>query len=127
MQVPNVESWQSRMCGMRWYGLDAPRHVINYSEKAIGRVLSDSGFRVRRIRHFNLRDNAPALASSLFPSLDPIARNVRQRMRNTRERVSVAWFKHAAYFGVMAALYPFAIAEAVNGCGATLMIDAEKL
>jgi SAM-dependent methyltransferase len=127
VQVPNIDSWQSKLCGVRWYGLDAPRHVINYSYTSIGRLLTDTGFRVRRVRHFNLRDNAPALASSLFPSLDPLTRNVRQRMRNRRERAPVTWFKHAAYLGVIATVYPFAIAEALNGCGATLMIDAEKI
>ena len=73
LQVPNIESWQFRLFGVRWYGLDVPRHVINYSNQAMQRLLAESGFKVCRTRHFNLRDNAPALASSLFPSWIPSA------------------------------------------------------
>jgi 2-polyprenyl-3-methyl-5-hydroxy-6-metoxy-1,4-benzoquinol methylase len=127
LQVPNIESWQFKVCGGRWHGLDAPRHVINYSNRAIRRLLSDSGFRVCRTRHFNLRDNAPALASSLFPSLDPIRRRVRQRRTNRPESLLLRWARHAIYLGAVVAAYPFAIAESVAGSGATVMIEAEKV
>jgi SAM-dependent methyltransferase len=126
LQVPNIESWQFKMCGSSWHGLDAPRHVINYSNRAIRRLLSDSGFRVCRTRHFNLRDNAPALASSIFPSLDPIRRSVRQRRTNCPEPSLLRWARHAIYLGAVVAAYPFAIAESMAGSGATVMIEAEK-
>src|SRR5881296_4250818 len=79
LQVPSIDSWQFRLFGAKWYGLDIPRHVIDYSKHAIFKLLNDSGFVVHRIRHFNLRDNAPAFVSSLFPSLDPVSRAVRNR------------------------------------------------
>jgi 2-polyprenyl-3-methyl-5-hydroxy-6-metoxy-1,4-benzoquinol methylase len=126
LQVPNIESWQFRLFGVRWYGLDVPRHVINYSSQAMQRLLAESGFRVRRTRHFNLRDNAPALASSLFPSLDPVSRAVRQRRRNAVEPAALSWVKHAIYLGVVIAAQPVAVAEAAAGKGATIMIEAEK-
>jgi SAM-dependent methyltransferase len=120
VQVPNTESWQARLCGARWAGLDVPRHVINYSSRSIQRLLSSTGFRIRRTRHFNLRDNAPALASSLFRSLDPL------RRRALSETAPLAWLKHAAYVSIVAAVYPFAIAEAIAGRGATVTLEAEK-
>lgn len=126
LQVPNIESWQFRLFGVRWYGLDVPRHVINYSNQAMQRLLSESGFKVRRTRHFNLRDNAPAFASSLFPSLDPVSRSVRQRRRNQAEPAPLAWLRHGLYLGVVLAAQPFAIAESAAGKGATIMIEAEK-
>lgn len=125
LQVPNVESWQFRLCRGHWYGLNVPRHVINYSNQAICRLLSDSGFRVLRSRQFNLRDNAPALASSLFPNLDPARRNA--RASHAGEVAIVGWVKHALYLSVVVAAYPFAIAESMAGAGATVMIEAEKL
>jgi len=127
LQVPNIESWQFKVCGIRWHGLDVPRHVINYSTRSVQRLLSDSGFRVCRTRHFNLRDNAPALASSLFPSLDPIRRSVRQRRTNHQEPVLLKWGRHALYLGAVAAACPFAIAESLAGVGATVMIEADKI
>lgn len=126
LQVPNIESWQFRLFGVRWYGLDVPRHVINYSNQAMQRLLAESGFKVRRTRHFNLRDNAPALASSLFPSLDPVSRSVRQRQRNETERAALSWLRHALYLGVVVAVQPFAIAESAAGKGATIVVEAEK-
>jgi SAM-dependent methyltransferase len=126
LQVPNIDSWQSRLFGERWYGLDVPRHLINYSERSIRHLLFDSGFRVCRVRHFNLRDNAPALASSLFPSLDPVSRRARQRQRQATEPAAVAWVKHAAFLAMVALATPFAIVESLARAGGTLMLEAEK-
>jgi 2-polyprenyl-3-methyl-5-hydroxy-6-metoxy-1,4-benzoquinol methylase len=78
LQVPNIDSWQRKIFGPYWYGLDIPRHVINYSPSAMFKLLRTAGFEPGRTRQFNLRDNAPALASSLFPWLDPVSRAVRQ-------------------------------------------------
>ena len=126
LQVPNIESWQFRFFGANWYGLDIPRHVIDYSSSSIRKLLGDSGFAVRRVRHFNLRDNAPALASSLFPSLDPVSRAVRQRRRRIIEPAPVAWLRHFLYLGAVVLAYPFALAEAAVGSGATIMIEASR-
>jgi 2-polyprenyl-3-methyl-5-hydroxy-6-metoxy-1,4-benzoquinol methylase len=127
LQVPNIESWQSRLCGLRWYGLDIPRHVINYSSQSMRQLLSDSGFRARRVRHFNLRDNAPALASSLFPSLDPASRRVRYSRSGVKEPGPLAWARHSLYLAAVGAALPFAVAESLVGSGATVMIEAEKI
>jgi SAM-dependent methyltransferase len=126
LQVPNIDSLQFRLFGSRWYGLDIPRHVIDYSTDAIFRLLSDSGFAPRRVRHFNLRDNAPALVSSLFPSLDPVSRAVRQRKHGVRESPLRAWSRHLAYFLLVTWAYPLAILESAFGRGATVMIEAVR-
>lgn len=125
VQVPNIESWQARLLGRRWYGLDVPRHVINYSGESIRWLINDCGFRVYRTRHFNLRDNAPALASSLCPSLDPMSRHVRGSGR--RESTVLSWTKHALYLAAVAVAYPLAIAEAVAGAGGTVVLEAERV
>ncbi len=126
LQVPNIDSFQFRAFGARWYGLDIPRHVIDYSKHSMLKLLGDSGFVPRRIKHFNLRDNAPAFVSSLFPSLDPISRAVRQRKRGVRESAPAAWVRHVVYLGLVVCAYPFAILESALGRGATLMIEAGR-
>ena len=126
LQVPNIDSWQFRMFGAKWYGLDIPRHVIDYSREAMLRLLSDAGFTPHRIRHFNLRDNAPALVSSLFPSLDPVSRAVRHRRNNVRESAPAAWSRHLAYLSLVVCSYPAAILESACGRGATVMIEARR-
>jgi SAM-dependent methyltransferase len=126
LQVPNIDSWQFKLFGAKWYGLDIPRHVIDYSKDAILRLLTNSGFVVQRIRHFNLRDNAPALVSSLFPSLDPVSRSVRHRKRNIHESAPAAWSRHLLYLFLVICAYPLAILESAFGHGATVMIEAHR-
>ena len=126
IQVPNIDCWQFRLCGVRWRGLDVPRHVINYSSHTVRRLLVDLGFRIRRSRQFNIRDNAPSLASSLFPSLDPIRRRVWDR-EGDPEQSMVKWGKHTLYLAAVAAAYPFAVLESLAGAGATVMVEAEKI
>jgi 2-polyprenyl-3-methyl-5-hydroxy-6-metoxy-1,4-benzoquinol methylase len=126
LQVPNVDSWQFRWFGSRWYGLDIPRHVVNYSKHAVLKLLADSRFSIHRLHHFNIRDNAPALVSSLFPWLDPVSRFVRQRRRNAHESTLGRWIKHLVYFFLVCCVYPIAALEAASGHGATLMIEARK-
>jgi SAM-dependent methyltransferase len=124
LQVPNIESWQFKIFGSKWYGLDIPRHVIDYSRNSMLKLLSDSGFVPTRIRHFNLRDNAPALVSSMFPSLDPLSRSVRHRKRNIRESAPVSWLRHTLYLLCVLCAYPLTILESAFGRGATVMIEA---
>jgi hypothetical protein len=124
LQVPNIDSWQFRLFGAQWYGLDIPRHVIDYSKDAMLRLLSDAGFAVHRIRHFNLRDNAPSFVSSLFPSLDPVSRAVRHQNSSIRESSAMAWTRHVIYMLLVICAYPVAILESSFGHGATVMIEA---
>ncbi len=126
LQVPNIDSWQFKVFGSRWYGLDIPRHLIDYSEEAMLKLLKDCSFMPLRVRHFNLRDNAPALVSSLFPSLDPLSRAVRQQKYDFREPASTAWARHLVYLFFVICAYPLAILESLFGHGATLMIEARK-
>jgi 2-polyprenyl-3-methyl-5-hydroxy-6-metoxy-1,4-benzoquinol methylase len=126
LQVPNIDSWQFRWFGARWYGLDIPRHVIDYTARGIVGLVEAAGFSVKRVRQFNLRDNAPALISSLFPSLDPVSRPIRQRRRNVQEKEWISWAKHLLYLILVICAYPVTIVEAASGHGATVMIEAHK-
>jgi 2-polyprenyl-3-methyl-5-hydroxy-6-metoxy-1,4-benzoquinol methylase len=126
LQVPNIDSWQFKAFGAKWYGLDIPRHLIDYSQHGMRKLLADAGFVLQRVKHFNLRDNAPALASSLFPSLDPVSRAVRHRKHGIHESAAAAWLRHAVYFSCVIGSYPFAILESACGRGATLTISARK-
>lgn len=127
LQVPNIESIQFKLFGARWYGLDVPRHLVNYSSESLFRLLSESGFTIERVRHFNLRDNAPAFASSLFPSLDPVSRSVRARQNESHESLLGAWLRDVLYLSAVVASYPLAVIEAALGRGATVMVEAKKL
>jgi 2-polyprenyl-3-methyl-5-hydroxy-6-metoxy-1,4-benzoquinol methylase len=115
LQVPNVESWQAKILGRRWYGLDAPRHAVNYSRRGLAAVMSRAGFRITHHKRFSLRDNSPAWVSSLLPALDPI----RRRMAGSQNRGV-----HLLYSALVMALLPLALLEALCGRGGTLFVRA---
>ncbi|MGA3098344.1 MAG: class I SAM-dependent methyltransferase [Bryobacteraceae bacterium] len=78
VQVPNAASWQCRLLGRRWNGLDVPRHLFDYRDTDLEKLLNSCGFEVLRRKYFSWRDNPAGLASSLAPGLDPMARRVRR-------------------------------------------------
>ena len=124
VQVPNSHSLQAALLGSRWYGLDCPRHVHNFTAGALLHLLYRSGFRVRRVRHFSLRDNAAALVSSLFPALDPMSRKVRLLRETGKLRSLGLTVREAVYFGLLILAQPLAAAEAALGRGATITVYA---
>lgn len=122
IQVPNMSSLQARLFGNFWYGLDVPRHAINYTPQALSFLLKDTGFDFRVVPRFSLRDNPAAIASSVAPWLDPIRRKGRNRNLNP------VWdgVMEAAYFGLVLLALPPAFWESVFGFGGTLWAYAWK-
>ncbi len=124
VQVPNRDSLQARVFGRRWFGLDCPRHVCNYSLFAVLYLLGKAGYRIRRVRHFSLRDNAAAIVSSLFPFLDPMSQKVKQIRRSGSSRSAGLVVEEFAYFGLFLLAQPLAALEAALGRGGTVTIYA---
>jgi SAM-dependent methyltransferase len=122
VQVPNAASWQCRLLGPAWNGMDVPRHLFDFRARDVEKLLVSCGFRVVRRKYFSLRDNPAGLASSLAPSLDPMARRVRARKEGPYARLTL----DLAYFALVLASLPFAIAEAACRAGSTIMIEASK-
>ena len=120
VQVPNAASWQAHLLGRAWNGADIPRHLTNFRDRDLEKMIESSGFEVLRRKYFSLRDNPAGLASSLLPWLDPMAR----RVRRVQESSSARLFKDLAYFAMVVASVPFTVAEAACGAGSTVMIEA---
>jgi 2-polyprenyl-3-methyl-5-hydroxy-6-metoxy-1,4-benzoquinol methylase len=122
LQVPNMSSLQARLFGRFWYGLDVPRHVINYTPEALGCLLRDAGFDFRIIPRFSLRDNPASIASSLVPWLDPVRRKGRCLNSNP------IWdgVIEIAYLGLVLLVLPAAYLESLLGFGGTLWAYAWK-
>jgi SAM-dependent methyltransferase len=122
LQVPNAASVQARLFGTRWYGLDVPRHLVNFTPGALSFLLEKSGFQPRVLRRFSLRDNPAALASSLAMRMDPIGR----RGRGNRNSALAAALVEFGYFGlVVVSLLP-AWLETMVGRGATVWAHASR-
>ncbi len=116
IQVPNVSSVQARLFGNSWYGLDVPRHVINFTPKALSILLQEMGFEFRLISRFSLRDNPASIASSLVPWLDP----VRRKGRPSNTNPVLAGIMEAAYFALFLLALPAAYLESTCGRGGTI-------
>jgi SAM-dependent methyltransferase len=121
VQVPNIDCWQYKLLGHKWNGVDVPRHLTDFRARDLERLLSVSGFRVRRRKFFSWRDNPAGLASSVAPELDPVARNVRGLDRSGAEKL----LKDLVYLGLVLGSVPFAVLEAAAGKGSTVMVEAE--
>jgi SAM-dependent methyltransferase len=122
VQVPNAACWQFRLLGSRWNGLDAPRHLTDFRARDLEALLAAAGFQVLRRKYFSLRDNPAGFATSLAPSLDPMARRVRGRSETPGARL----VKNAAHFSLLAAALPFTLLEAACHAGSSIMIEARK-
>jgi SAM-dependent methyltransferase len=42
--VPNVASWEARLFGSYWFGLDLPRHLFHFSPQSLRKLMSVAGF-----------------------------------------------------------------------------------
>lgn len=122
IQVPNADCMQYSLLGRFWIGLDVPRHTFAYRRLDLEQLLERNGFQVTRRKYFSWRDNAPSLATSLAPWLDPMSRRVRRPKRAKILRLC----GDLAYFFLTLACWPFAIFEAMLRRGATIMVEAEK-
>jgi SAM-dependent methyltransferase len=122
VQVPNAACWQFLLLGDRWNGIDVPRHLIDFRLSDLDSLLDHCGFEVLRHKHFSLRDNPTGLASSIAPSLDPMARRLRQVAETPRQQL----LKDLLYFVLAAASLPFTMLEATCRAGSTIMVEARK-
>lgn len=122
VQVPNAACWQFHLLGRRWNGVDVPRHIFDFRGDDVEKLLHACGFEVVRRKYFSLRDNPAGLASSLAPSLDPMARRVRRVPESGGARLA----KDLTYLGLVLASLPFTLVEAAFRAGSTVMIEARR-
>ena len=120
VQVPNAASWQCKLLGSAWNGMDVPRHLFDFRDSDLEKLLASSGFEIVRRKYFSLRDNPAGLASSLAPALDPMAR----RVRGGSEGGGARLMKDLVYLALTLAAVPFAAVEAACGAGSTVMVEA---
>jgi hypothetical protein len=122
LQVPNAGCWQFLLLGAAWNGVDVPRHLYDFRPADLDRLLESCGFETLRRKFFSLRDNPAGLATSLAPTLDPMARRVRQ----AREGAGARLAKDLLYGALVMAALPFTLIEAACRAGSTIMIEARK-
>ncbi len=123
LQVPNIESLQARCFGPCWYGLDVPRHLMNFTPGAIDLLLGETGFRVERRARFSLRDNPASIASSIAIDLDPVGRAARSSKGGALREAALAF----VYSCLVLASLPLAALESLFGRGGTIWLHARPV
>lgn len=66
--LPNLASWQARLCRYGWFHLDLPRHYIHCSTEWLLRALSQLGFEIVEVNHFSMEQNVYGWIQSLLNS-----------------------------------------------------------
>ncbi len=122
VQVPNAACWQFLLFSERWNGVDVPRHLFNFRETDLELLLDSCGFEILRRKHFSMRDNPAGLATTIAPSLDPMARRIRRAPETPNTRL----LKDLTYFALLLGSIPFTLLEATCRAGSTIMFEARK-
>jgi 2-polyprenyl-3-methyl-5-hydroxy-6-metoxy-1,4-benzoquinol methylase len=73
--VPNFSSLQARCTGAAWFHLDLPRHVYHFPLPALRQLLTLTGFHVKSVHHFSLRQNPFGWIQSLMNCFGSLPRN----------------------------------------------------
>jgi 2-polyprenyl-3-methyl-5-hydroxy-6-metoxy-1,4-benzoquinol methylase len=55
--VPNLSSWQARLCRYGWFHLDLPRHYSHFEADWLLRTLRELGFNTVEVNHFSVEQN----------------------------------------------------------------------
>lgn len=69
--VPNLDSWQARLGGPRWYHLDLPRHRTHFTARGARTLLERTGFEVAGVEHVLAEHNPFGLWQSLVSRVTP--------------------------------------------------------
>lgn len=69
--VPNFESLGFRVFGQAWFPLDAPRHLVNFTEQSLRAATTKAGFRIEGLRSTPRAAHAIGLFSRSRAAGDP--------------------------------------------------------
>ncbi|MFN3705027.1 MAG: class I SAM-dependent methyltransferase, partial [Thermoflexales bacterium] len=47
IRTPNFDSWEARLFGRYWAGLEPPRHLFVFTPRTLGAMLAQAGFAIR--------------------------------------------------------------------------------
>jgi hypothetical protein len=91
IQVPNYAAAERRLFGRRWFGLDAPRHLLQFDATTIRTALEQAGFEVVSVARANAPLHPVTLVPSAFPALDVQRIWVRPGSRRSKVAWQLLW------------------------------------
>lgn len=117
LRIPNIRSWQARVFGRLWKGLEMPRHITLPSPDALTSLIENSGFELEYVSTWALRDGPPSIASSLFPIGEPTRQQILGKSRPIATII---------YLGLTWIFTPLEVLAALTGGGSMMTIIARK-
>ncbi len=131
--VPNFSSLQARLSGAAWFHLDLPRHVYHFPLPTLRKLLADTGFRIRSVHHFSLRQNPFGWIQSLMNRCVSLPRNGLYALVHRRSQGTPAPYNPRTrrwLWFCLIALAPFGLAasllETAGRSGATINVVADR-
>lgn len=91
IQVPNYGSFERRLLGRRWFGLDAPRHLFQFDESTARKAVEGAGLEVVEVYQVNAPLHPVTIVPSVFPSLDVQRIWVRPGSRLVKLALQALW------------------------------------
>jgi SAM-dependent methyltransferase len=127
MAMPNMESWQANIFGPQWFHWDPPRHLHNFGQASLARLLEVQGFAMVTASTWSLEQNPYGFIQSCLNELGfpreraySVLKGIRPASRMTR-LLDLAMLATLAPLGVLAAL-----AETAAGQGGTITLVARR-
>lgn len=117
IEVPHLDSVGFRLSGKRWLGLDIPRHLYHFSNKALRYILEKHGLEVIEHSYFSFRVSPAYLVVSLFPVFNPL------ELRRQENNKVILKFSYLAFILLAT---PIAMLTAAFKRGETLTVLAVK-
>ena len=124
--VPNLDSWQARIGGDRWYHLDVPRHRMHFTPRGLDALLRRAGLQPQRTHHLLAEHNPFGMWQSAVSRLTETP----SWLYHALKRNAPVWSRDAAITAAAVPLAPVAaIAELAAGLwrrGGTIAVVARR-
>jgi len=66
VEVPNIDSFQSRLSGRNWLHLDVPKHIHHFNRLRLEALINKVGFQIVSIEYFSILHGFQGMVNSLL-------------------------------------------------------------
>lgn len=66
IEVPNMQSWQSKWAGKRWLHLDVPRHLTHFTSQSLATAIKQSGCSILKEEYFSFHLGIIGMTQTIF-------------------------------------------------------------
>jgi 2-polyprenyl-3-methyl-5-hydroxy-6-metoxy-1,4-benzoquinol methylase len=124
--VPNLDSWQARVGGDRWYHLDVARHRVHFTASGLDALLRGAGLQPQRTHHLLAEHNPFGMWQSAVSRFT----DTPSWLYHALKRNAPLWSRDAVITAAAVPLAPVAVlaelAAGLAGRGGTIAVVARR-